>query len=406
MSRTLDRSRKAAVSAGLALLVAACSSGGATPAPSASATEAATTAPITPEPATAAPSPTEAASLLDQDLTAVCPANVVIQTNWYPEPDHAFTYQPIGATGTVDAEKLTYSGPLGNTGVTLEVRAGGPAVGYQQVTSLLYQDDSILLGYVGTDEAIQNSKDQPTISVLAPLEKNPQAVIWGDPSWDFTSVADIGAAGVTYLAFEGSTYLDLWTGKGLLKPEQIDTSYQGGEARFIAEDGKITQQAFVTSEPYRLEFETPEWNKPVKFLLVGDALGVYQSALSIRSDRLEANRACLEKLVPIFQQSIVDYYANPEPINTLLVDYVAKIQGGGFTLSAGLAADSTKKAIELGLVSNAGNTTVGDVDTARVQTLIDDLAPVFEAGGKAVKPGLTPADLATNEFLDPAIALP
>jgi hypothetical protein len=192
----------------------------------------------------------------------------------------------------------------------------------------------------------------------------------------------------------------------LIKKDQIDASYQGGEARFVAEDGKIVQQAFVTSEPYRLQYETPEWDKPVSYLLVGDDYAVYQSALAIRADKLEANRACLEKLVPIFQQAIVDYFADPAPVNGLLVDYVSKIEGGGFTLSAGQAADSAQKQLDLGLVSNAGNATIGDVDDARIDRLIADLAPVLTAQGKAPKAGLKASDIATNEFLDTSIALP
>ena len=48
-----------------------------------------------------------------------------------------------------------------DTGVKIEVRVGGPAIGFQQVTAQLYTDDSILLGYVSNDEAVQNSADKP-----------------------------------------------------------------------------------------------------------------------------------------------------------------------------------------------------------------------------------------------------
>jgi hypothetical protein len=367
----------------------------ATPAP-------ATPAPATPVPATPTPAPV---SVYDTPLKGICPDNVIVQTNWYPEPDHGYVYQLIGPNGTVDGAKLTYKGPLANTGVQLEIRAGGPAIGFQQVSAILAQDDSILLGYVGTDEAIQNSVTAPTIAVFANYDKNPQAWVWGNPDWDFKSTAEIGAAGVKVLAFEGSTYLDVFTAAGLLKEEQIDTSYQGGPSRFVAEDGNVVQQAFVTSEPYAYENEVPEWNKPVKFLLV-EEFNVYQSALSVRADKLDSNRACLEKLIPIFQQGLVDYIGNPGPINDAIVKYVAAIEGGGFVMSAGQAADSAKKQLELGLVSNGDNETVGDFDDARVQKLIDDIVPVFTGQNKPVKPNLAPADIVTNEFLDETIGLP
>ena len=384
----------------LALAFAACSTPAASTAPTAAP---ATAAPATAAPAT--PAPTAKASVYDTPLKGVCPDKVVVQTNWFPEPDHGYTYELIGPGGTADPAKLTYAGPLKNTGVTLEVRAGGPAIGFQQVSAVLAQDDSILLGYVGTDEAIQNSQTAPTIAVFANYDKNPQAWVWGNPEWNFKSTAEIGAAGVKVLAFEGSTYLDVFTNAGLLKESQIDTSYQGGPSRFVAEGGNVVQQAFVTSEPYAYENEVKEWGKPVKFLLV-EEFNVYQSALSIRADKLDANRACLEKLIPIFQQALVDYSANPGPVNDAIVKYVASLEGGGFVMTAGQAADSSKKQLELNLVSNGTNKTIGDFDDARVAKLIADIVPVFAGQNKPLKANLAPKDIVTNEFLDETIGLP
>ena len=53
------------------------------------------------------------------------PTTVVFQTNWWPQPDHALAYQLIGPDGEVDTSTNSYSGPLGSTGVDLEIRAGG-----------------------------------------------------------------------------------------------------------------------------------------------------------------------------------------------------------------------------------------------------------------------------------------
>lgn len=381
----------------LAVALAACSS---------SAGAAPTSAPSSvPSAAPSSASSAAAASRYDVNLKGICPDTVVVQTNWFPQAEHGYVYQLIGPGGTADPAKLTYTGPLKNTGVSLEIRAGGPAIGYQQVSAVLAQDDSILLGFIGTDEAIQNSQTAPSVAVFANFERNPQAWIWGNPEWEFKSTAEIGAAGVTVLAFEGSTYLDVFTAAGLLKPEQIDTSYQGGPSRFVAEGGNVVQQAFVTSEPYSYEHEVKEWGKPVSFLLV-EEFNVYQSSLSIRADKLDANRACLEKLVPIFQQSLVDYYANPGPINAAIVKYVASLEGGGFSLTAEKAADSSARQLELGLVSNGANRTIGDFDDARVAGLIADIAPVFTAQNKPIKAGIAPKDIVTNEFLDTSIGLP
>src|SRR5205823_10983664 len=105
-------------------------------------------------------------------LKGVCPDTVVFQTNWWPEPDHGFLYQLIGPNGTIDTNKNTYTGPLGNSGVNAEIRAGGPAIGFQQVSAQLYSDDNILLAMVATDEQIGNSATQPSKAVFAWYAKN------------------------------------------------------------------------------------------------------------------------------------------------------------------------------------------------------------------------------------------
>lgn len=403
----LRRRRGPAVAAsGLALaavtaLAACSSSGGASPQSGSATSGAATSAAATSSPAASG----SASSLYDTPLAGVCPSTVVVQTNWWPQAEHGFTYELLGPDPTIDAQHNKVVGSLRNTGVKLEIRAGGPAIGYQQVSSLLYQDDSITLGYVGTDEAIQDSAKQPTVAVLSDLETNPQVFLWGDPSWNFGSVADIGKSGAKVLAFDGATYLDLFEAQGLLQKGQVDTSYNGSPDRFVTSDGKVVEQGFVTSEPYRLEHDVAQWGKPVKYLLVKE-YPVYQSALAVRADKLGSLTPCLTKLVPIFQQALKDYVTDPGPVNQLLLKVVGKLSTSGFTLSAGLLADAAQKEKDLKLIANGRDGVLGSFDPARVQRLITQLSPVLAKKGTAPKSGLTPADLATNQFLDKTVRLP
>jgi hypothetical protein len=346
-----------------------------------------------------------AAARYTTPLKGICPDSVVIQTNWWPEVSQGFTYQLLGPHPKIDKDKNRVTGSLGGTGVSLEIRAGGPATTFQPVSSLLAQDDSILLGYVGTDEAVQNSDKAPTVALFSSYEKNPQIFLWGNPDWKFTSVADIRQAGVPVLASEGNAYVDVFEREGLLNTSQVDTSYQGSPDHFVAADGKIVQQGFATNEPYRLEHDVKAWSKPVTFLLLHDAYPVYQSQLSIRSDKLAANRACLSKLVPLFQHAQHDYMTNPEPTNQLLLTVVGSLNTSGFGLSSGLLTEGNRKQRDLGLVANGSDGVLGSFDAARVQKLINRLIPVFEAHRTHLKSGLTPADLVTNDFLDKSISL-
>lgn len=338
-------------------------------------------------------------------LKGVCPDTVVVQTSWWPQPDDGYAYQLLGPNPTIDKDNNRVVGPLGSTGVNLQIRAGGPAVGFQQVSSLLALDDSILLGSIGTDDAVQNSSKAPTVAVFAPYEKSPLALLWGDPAWNFTSVADIGRSGETVLVPEGFAWPDVFEREGLLNKSQIDTSYQGTPDRFVVADGKIVQVGYATNEPYQLEHDVKAWGKPVEYLLLYNEYPVYQSALSIRQDKLAANRACLAKLVPLFQQAQRDYMTSPDPTNRLLLDILDTLDTAGYGQSPSLIADANAKQTELGLVANGSDGVLGSFDTTRVQKLIGRLVPVFEAKGTAPKPGLTPTDLVTNEFLDTSISL-
>src|ERR1700710_595761 len=84
---------------------------------------------------------------------AGCPSTVVVQTDWNPEAEHGGLYQLLGDDTSIDAGKKRVTGTLvdgkgKSTGVKLEVRAGGPAIGFQTVTAQMYSDKAITLGYV------------------------------------------------------------------------------------------------------------------------------------------------------------------------------------------------------------------------------------------------------------------
>lgn len=102
------------------------------------------------------------------DLTGVCPDPLVLQTDWFPSPEHGYAYQLIGDAGELDAENGVWSGPLLDTGIDLEIRAGGPYLGYQPGTTTMYVDRDIDLAYVSTDEAVAAyAAGFPTVAVLA-----------------------------------------------------------------------------------------------------------------------------------------------------------------------------------------------------------------------------------------------
>ena len=117
----------------------------------------------------------------------------------------------------------------------MEIRNGGPAIGYQTVSAQMYADKSITLGQVNSDEAIQNSKSQPTLAVVAPLEISPLMILWGTKAHpDFNTIADIGQTDTKILYYQTDAYAQYLLGAGLVRASQMDGSYDGTPARFVS----------------------------------------------------------------------------------------------------------------------------------------------------------------------------
>lgn len=342
-------------------------------------------------------------------LKGVCPSTVVIQTDWFPESDHSETYALASADGKVDKNKKRYTGELmdgtADTGVKVEIRDGGPAIGFQEPTQQMYQDSSIYLGYVNTDSAVKDQSKQPTLSVMAPRDGWPQVLIYDPSKYDFKTIADVGKSGATVLAFQGAAWTTYFANSGLLKKKQIDTSYDGKPARFVASGGKIVQQGFITAEPWQYENTVKQWGKPVKTLLLSQAgYNQYGEALAIKKGDLASKSACLKKLVPIIQRAQVRYAKDPGPTNQLIARIV-KEQNAGWVYPEALATYAAKAQLDNKIIADGPTPALGDFDMDRVQKMIDLLTPIYAKQRIKVPAGLKPEDMYTNEFIDPKVSL-
>ncbi|RMI29914.1 ABC transporter substrate-binding protein [Nocardia stercoris] len=338
-------------------------------------------------------------------LAGVCPATVVIQTDWFATPERAAAYQLVGPNGTIDAKKGAYVGPLGDTGVNVEVRLGGPFLGGQPVTAQMYQDTSITLGLVPTDEQIRAKSKFPVTGVFASLQTNPQIVMWDPATYHINSWQDIAASGAKIMYSEGKPYMDFLVANGDVKPDQLDASYDGTPSRFVAEKGRVMQQGYVSNEPYRWEHDVQGWQKPVGSLLVAQAgYEIYPHQWSVRTGELDKLRPCLQKLVPMLQQAQIDYATDPGPTNDALVRISQGIPGGP-PVTAAANADSVKVQLAQKIIANGPGNTLGNFDTARVDRVISQVTPVQRSKGAQIPDGLTAGDLVTNEFIDPARGL-
>lgn len=358
----------------------------------------------------AAPDTTAAAATGVDLVAAGCPATVSLQTDWNPEAEHGNLYQLVGPGYTVDKAKLRVTGDLmaggKTTGVKVEIRAGGPAIGYSQVTAELYKDPSILLGFTSTDEAVAHSTDFPTQAVVAPFNINPQIIMWDPATYpDVKTIADLKATGAKVRYFDGAAYMDYFTATGILDKKQVDATYDGAPASFIAAGGKDTQQGFGTAEPYFYQNVLKDWMKPVAYQYIHDAgWTAYAQSLGGTPANIAKYDTCLTALVPVIQQAALDYVGAPDTANAIILDAVTQYNNG-WVYDAGQAKAAVAKMQEDKLIANSPDGTLGSFDMDRVTAFIATATPVFTSTGAKVKDGLVADDIVTNKYINPAIKL-
>jgi hypothetical protein len=358
----------------------------------------------------AAPATTAAAATGVDLVAAGCPATVSLQTDWNPEAEHGNLYQLVGPGYTVDKAKLRVTGDLmaggKTTGVKVEIRAGGPAIGYSQVTAELYKDPSILLGFTSTDEAVAHSTDFPTQAVVAPFNINPQIIMWDPATYpNVKTIADLKATGAKVRYFDGAAYMDYFTSTGILDKKQVDATYDGAPASFIAAGGKDTQQGFGTAEPYFYQNVLKDWMKPVAYQYIHDAgWTAYAQSLGGTPANIAKYDTCLKALVPVIQQAALDYLAAPDTANAVILDAVTQYNNG-WVYDAGQAKAAVAKMQEDKLIANSPDGTLGSFDMDRVTKFIATATPVFTSTGAKVKAGLVADDIVTNKYINPAIKL-
>lgn len=344
-------------------------------------------------------------------LAGVCPDTITFQTDWNPESEHGFLYNMVGEGYEVDAAGVRVTGPLVSkgvdTGVKIQVRAGGPAVGFSSPTSLMYQDPTIFLAFVSTDGAVQDSGEFPTMTVVAPFNINPQIIMWDPATYPTVkTIADLKATKAKVRYFGGAAYMEYFTANGILDPKQVDGNYDGSPANFVADGGKAAQQGFATSEPYYYEKVLTDWNKPVAYQTIHEAgWTAYAQSLGGLPKTIAENGDCLKLLVPMIQQSQVDYVTDPARANALILDLVEKFNNG-WLYDAGQAVAAVELGLANKLIANSPDGTLGSFDMDRVTAFIATAVPVYEKIGAKMQVGLTAADIVTNEFIDPSIKLP
>ena len=348
------------------------------------------------------------------DLASVCPATIVMQQDWQPQAEHGGMYALVGPDYSIDTDAKSVTGTLVaqgvDTGVDVEIRPGGPNVGFQAVSDLMYLDPDILVGAVNTDAAINaQAADRPVVAVTSQLTRSPQIYMWDPETYpDATGVADVLATGATLVA-SGRIIPSLLASQGIGSLDQLDASYEGSPQRFVT-DPSIVQQGFGTSEPYTYEHEISQWGRPVAYQYLNElGYSIYPEPIVVREEDVTAQADCLERLVPVLQRSQIDYLLEPElteSTNALIVELVERYQTS-WTYSPEVAEFSAATQLSDDLVhDDPASGVFGQLDPERMAEIVEVFVPVLQTAGSLPADAEVSAErLYTNEFIDESISM-
>jgi hypothetical protein len=350
----------------------------------------------------AATDTTAASSTTGVSLSDVCPATIVVQTDWFPESEHGGIFQLMGDDAVASKDTGAVVGSLVvdglPTGVNLEIRAGGPFLESPVVTEM-YQDNAITFGYVGTDVAITRYNDAPTLAVFNALNINPQVLLWDATKHpEAKTIADAAKTIKTFYVYGDPAWMRYFEAQGLIQKDQVDSNYKGN---LLLSTEDAAHQGFATSEPYKYA-NLESGAITTGYQLIHDAgWNSYAQNLAIRKDRLEELRPCLEKIVPIFQRAQLDYIADPTRANAIILTTVATYDSW-WTQSEGDVANGALAQKEMGIVGNGETPTFGDLEETRVNDFIAKATPILREQGLEIA-DITAGDITDNEFLDSSI---
>ena len=294
--------------------------------------------------------------------------------------------------------------------MSLEIRSGGRFAADRSVPEALTRDAEVFLGQVDTDLAIRLHPRWPTTGVVAPLEVSPNAIFWDPATFRIDSWEELRESGATVHHQSGAAFVSYLVSAGYVRRNQLDGTSDGTIAKLVATEGAVVQQGLVTRAPYQLTNVVDDWRRPVEYLLVHDAgFRPYPGPLAVASSRLEepSARSCLRALVPLVQQSVIDFQTDPTAANDLIVKVLNGFGEGSALGSAG-ATNAVVQMGRMGIVGNGNDRAVGNFDPQRVTALLN----WYEGHGRKANPGsddpaAVPAvdQVITNQFIDSTIGL-
>lgn len=168
----------------------------------------------------------------DRSRTGPKLAKVVLQTDWFAEPEHGGFYQAL------------VKGYYREAGLDVEIRQGSPSTHPGQVIATGQADFAI-----GRSDDVSSlvSRGVPVVFVGAYMQRDPQAIVFHQES-GIKTFHDLDGRNI--MAVPGSAFITLMEATFHIKVAITPSDY--GMSRFLA-DKNFVQQCFITNEPYYLK---------------------------------------------------------------------------------------------------------------------------------------------------------
>jgi NitT/TauT family transport system substrate-binding protein len=222
-------------------------------------------------------------------------AKVVLQADWYPQPEHGGFFTAVA------------KGFYKDEGLDVTIQPGGPYVTVEQQVSA----GAAQFGMGSSDKVLEaNAGGQSLIAVAATLQHDPQGIMVRKDS-PIHSFSDLNGHSVAIKVGE-STWFEFLTKRYQLNNVRVVPAMMN-VANFVA-DPQYIQQAFATSEPYFARQAGVE----TRVLLVSDAGFNPYRVMYTTKDFLRQHPEIVGKFVRASVKGWKEYLNDPAPANALI----------------------------------------------------------------------------------------
>lgn len=236
-----------------------------------------------------------ALALFADGAAAQTPAKLVFLTNWYAEAEHGGFYQAV-AEGTYRRH-----------GLEVTIKMGGPQVNGLQL--LLAGQADLFMGYdVQTIIALEQAL--PIVTVAATFQKDPTVII-AHPG--VAKLEELKGRPIAISAASDTTFWP-WLRTRYGFTDEQKRPYAFSVQPFLV-DRKLSQQGYVTSEPYSIE---KGGMKPAVFLLADFGYPPYAETVVVTRHTLAKRTDAVKRFIQASAEGWKSYLANPAPGNALI----------------------------------------------------------------------------------------